>query len=184
MSDTYVPESRWRMLAAAALIGGGLLLGGVVVYRGMFGGSSEGASKGADVSRVAFADAEGRRQTLADFKGKVVLVDVWATWCPPCRKSLPEVAALQKAGGDSYVVLPISVDQGGWGDVKPFLAQNPQLGLRAFVPDGAKALEPFGEISGIPTTLIIDRQGKLIRRWSGYGEGAAKQALDEALRGR
>jgi thiol-disulfide isomerase/thioredoxin len=184
MSDTYVPESRWRLLSAVLLIGGGLLLGGVVVFRGLFGGGSQGASKGTDVSRVAFVDADGRRQTLADFKGKVVLVDVWATWCPPCRRSLPEVAELQKAGGDSYVVLPISVDRGGWGDVKPFLAKNPQLGLTAFVPDGGKALEPFGEISGIPTTLIIDRQGKLVQRWSGYDEGAARRALDEALKNR
>ncbi len=184
MSDAYIPESRWRMVAAAALVGGGLLLAGVAMFRGFFGGASEGASSGTDVSRVAFRDVNGNRQTLADFKGKVVLVDVWATWCPPCRKSLPEVAELQKKGGESFVVLPISVDQGGWSDVKPFLAQNPQLGLTAYLPDGAKALEAFGEIRGIPTTLIIDRQGKLVKRWSGFGEGMAKRALDEALKDR
>ena len=184
MSDAYVPESRWRMVAAAVLVGGGLLLAGVAVFRGLFGGGSEGASSGTDVSRVAFRDAEGNRRTLADFKGKVVLVDVWATWCPPCRRSLPEVAELQKAGGERFVVLPISVDQGGWGDVQPFLAQNPQLGLRAYLPDGAKALAAFGEIRGIPTTLIIDRQGRLVQRWSGYGEGMARRALDEALKTR
>jgi thiol-disulfide isomerase/thioredoxin len=184
MSDTYVPESRWRLAAAAILVGGGLLLGGLAVARGLFGGGSEGASKGTDVRRVAFRDAEGHRQTLADLHGKVVLVDVWATWCPPCRRSLPEVAELQKAGGDRYVVLPISVDQGGWGDVKPFLAQNPQLGLTAYLPDGGKALDAFGEIRGIPTTLIIDRNGRLVRRWSGYGEGMARRALEEALKAR
>lgn len=184
MSDAYVPESRWRLALAALLVGGGLLLGGVALVRGLSGGSGEGASPGTDVSRVAFRDAEGNRQTLADYKGKVVLVDVWATWCPPCRASLPEVAELQKAGEDRYVVLPISVDRGGWGDVKPFLAQNPQLGLRAFLPDGAKALDGFGEISGIPTTLIVDRQGRLVKRWSGYSEGMSKRALDEALRSR
>jgi thiol-disulfide isomerase/thioredoxin len=172
------------MAVAALLVGGGLLLGGFAVVRGMFGGGSEGASKGEDVSRVAFLDAEGHRRTLADFKGKVVLVDVWATWCPPCRRSLPEVAELQKAGGETYVVLPISVDKGGWGDVTPFLKQNPQLGLKAFVPDGAKGLDPFGDINGIPTTLIVDRKGKLVQRWSGYGEGMAKRALDEALKAR
>ena len=184
MTDPYVPESRWRLAVAVLLVGGGLLLGGVAVVRGMFGGGSgsEGASTGTDVSRVAFRDIDGNRHTLADFKGKVVLVDVWATWCPPCRKSLPEVAELQKAGDDRYVVLPISVDRGGWGDVKPFLAQNPQLGLRAFVPDGGKALDAFGDIPGIPTTLIVDRQGRLVKRWSGYGEGMAKRALDEALK--
>ncbi|MBP1772598.1 MAG: Thiol:disulfide oxidoreductase TlpA [Holophagaceae bacterium] len=182
MADTYVPESRWRMLAAAVLVGGGLLLGGVVVMRGMFGGGSEGASSGTDVTRVAFLDAQGNRHTLAEYKGKVVLVDVWATWCPPCRKSLPEVAELQRAGGDAYVVLPISVDRNGWADVKPFLDQNPHLGLTAYLPDGAKALDAFGEISGIPTTLLVDRRGRLIQRWSGYGEGMARRALDEALK--
>ena len=182
MSDTYVPESRWRLAVAALLVGGGLLLGGVAMARGMFGGSSEGASKGTDVSRVAFQDAEGNRRTLAEFKGKVVLVDVWATWCPPCRASLPEVADLQKAGGERYVVLPISVDRGGWGDVRPFLAQNSQLGLTAYLPDGGRALADFGEIRGIPTTLIIDRKGRLVQRWSGYREGMAKRGLDEALK--
>jgi thiol-disulfide isomerase/thioredoxin len=184
MDDVYKPESRWRTLAAAALVGGGLLLAGVVVYRALFAGSGEDRASGADVSKVAFRDAEGNRRTLADFKGKVVLVDVWATWCPPCRAALPEVAELQKAEGDSYVVLPISVDQGGWGDVKPFLAQNPQLGLQAYLPDGGRALAPFGEIRGIPTTLIVDRQGRLVRRWSGYGQGMARRALDEALKAR
>ena len=184
MSDAYVPESRWRLAVAALLVGSGLLLGGVALVRGLSGGGGEGASSGTDVSRVAFRDAEGNRRTLADFKGKVVLVDVWATWCPPCRRSLPEVAELQKAGGDRYVVLPISVDRGGWADIQPFLSQNPQLGLTAFTPDGAKALDAFGEISGIPTTLIVDRKGKLVQRWSGYGEGQARRALDEALRSR
>ena len=184
MSEAYVPESRWRLAAAALLVGGGLLLGGVAMARGMFGGGSEGASKGTNVSQVAFLDAEGNHRTLAEFRGRVVLVDVWATWCPPCRRSLPVVSELQKAGGDRYVVLPISVDRGGWAEVKPFLAQNPQLGLTAYLPDGPTALAAFGEISGIPTTLIIDRKGRLVRRWSGYGEGMARRALDEALRER
>jgi len=181
MPDPYVPESRWRTLAAVALVGGGLLLAGFVAMRGLRGG---GASAGTDVSQVAFRDAEGNRRTLADYRGKVVLVDVWATWCPPCRKSLPEVAELQKGGGEGYVVLPISVDSKGWGDVKPFLAQNPQLGLRAYVPDGAEGLHPFGEIRGIPTTFIVDREGRVVKTWAGYGEGMAKRALDEALKGR
>jgi thiol-disulfide isomerase/thioredoxin len=184
MTEPYVPESRWRLGVAVLLVGGGLLLGGFALVRGVFGGSSEGAATGTDVSQVAFLDQAGQRHTLAEYRGKVVLVDVWATWCPPCRKSLPEVAELQRAGGDSYVVLPISVDRGGWADVRPFLAQNPQLGLTAFLPDGAKALDAFGEIRGIPTTLIIDRQGHLVQRWSGYGEGMARRALDEALKAR
>ncbi|WP_243304717.1 TlpA family protein disulfide reductase [Geothrix oryzisoli] len=184
MSDTYVPESRWRTAGAAALVAGGLLLVGLVAFRGLKAGDGGGATAGADVRQVAFRDSEGVRHTLAEYRGKVVVVDVWATWCPPCRKSLPEVAELQRAGGDRYVVLPISVDRRGWEDVKPFLAQNPQLGLKAFIPDGAEGLGPLGEIRGIPTTLIIDREGRVLKSWAGYGEGMAKRALDEALKGR
>lgn len=183
MSDAYVPESRGRALAAALLVGAGLLLAGFVLFRGGFGGGSEGAGRGTDVSRVAFRDAEGNRHTLADYRGRVVLVDVWATWCPPCRRALPEVALLQQGENQAYAVLPISVDRGGWDDVKPFLAQNPQLGLVAFVPDGGQGLAPFGEIGGIPTTLIIGRDGKVLTRWAGYGEGRARAALEDALRG-
>jgi thiol-disulfide isomerase/thioredoxin len=184
MSDAYVSESRWRTVAAVVLVGAGLLLVGFVMVRGLFGGGSAGASTGTDVSQVAFLDAAGNRHTVADYRGKVLVVDVWATWCPPCRKSLPEVAALQKGADDAFAVLPISVDRGGWADVDPFLKQNPQLGLKAFIPDGAKGLEPFGEIPGIPTTIIIDRQGKVVKRWAGYGEGMAKAALEEALKAR
>lgn len=184
MDDRYVPESRWRTVAAAALVGGGLLLAGWVVTRGLFGGGSgAGPAQGTDVSRVAFRDAEGNRKTLADFRGKVLVVDVWATWCPPCRQSLPELAELQRAGGDRYAVLPISVDRGGWADVKPFLTENPQLGLTAYLPDGEKGLAPLGEIRGIPATFIVDREGRVVRTWAGYGEGMAKRALEEALKG-
>jgi len=181
MTEAYVPESRWRMIAAGVLVVGGLLLGGFALMRTV-GPGGGGAKAGTDVSTVAFRDAQGQRHTLAEFKGKVVLVDVWATWCPPCRKSLPEVAELQKAGGEAYMVVPISVDNGGWGDVTPFLAQHPELGLTAYVPDGSKALDPFGPISGIPTSIVVDREGRLLQRWSGYGEGMAKRALDEALK--
>ena len=182
MTDAYVPESRWRLAVAGLLVGGGLLLGGVALTRGMSGGNSTRVPSDMDVSQVAFQDAEGKHHTLAELKGKVVLVDVWATWCPPCRQSLPEVAELQRAGDGRYAVLPISLDRGGWVDVKPFLAQNPQLGLTAYLPDGSLALEAFGEIRSIPTSLIIDRRGRLVQRWSGYSEGMARRALEEALR--
>jgi thiol-disulfide isomerase/thioredoxin len=184
MSDAYVSESRWRTLLAVGLMAVGLLLVGFVLVRGVFGGGSAGTSPGTDVSQVAFLEVNGSRHTVGEYRGKVLVVDVWATWCPPCRKSLPEVAELQRGEGEAYLVLPISVDRGGWQDVNSFLQQNPQLGLKAFIPAGDKGLEPFGEIPGIPTTIIIDRQGKVLKRWAGYGEGMAKAALAEALKTR
>jgi thiol-disulfide isomerase/thioredoxin len=136
------------------------------------------------VSHAAVLDVNGQRSTFADRHGKVLLVDVWATWCPPCRMSLPEIAALQKKAGDDYEVLAISVDKGGWKDIVPFLRENPQLGLRAAVPAGGDGLAPLGEIRYIPTTLVIDRQGRIRARWSGYRPGQAEQALAQALKER
>ncbi len=159
----------------------GLLLAGCGLVGGGDVPPAEASSRRL-VAQVEVQDATGAKRSLAEFYGKVVVVDVWATWCPPCRASLPEVAALQKRGGDAYVVVPISVDRGGWDDVKPFLAANPQLGLEAYLPAGAGALSPFGAIQGIPTTLILDRKGKLRERWSGYYPGRAEKALEAALK--
>lgn len=166
-------RSLLSLLGAAALLCIGCMFGG--------GGALVPASERKDAAAVAWVDADGSRHTLAELKGKVVLVDVWATWCPPCRRSLPEVAELQRKGGTEFVVLALSVDKGGWQDVKPYLAQNPELGLRAGIPDGSRGLDAFGSIRGIPTTLVIDRQGRIRTRWSGFIPGQAEKALKEAL---
>lgn len=145
------------------------------------GGGVVPAGQRKDASAVAWVAADGSKHLLAELRGKVVLVDVWATWCPPCRRSLPEVAELQAKGGEDYAVLAISVDKGGWSDIQPFLAQNPHLRLQAAVPDGSKGLQPFGSINAIPTTLVIDRAGRIRTRWVGYAEGRAARELRDAL---
>ncbi len=88
---------------------------------------------GADVRAVAFLDAEGRRHSLAEYAGKVVVVDIWATWCPPCRASLPELAKLQAEADSRYAVLPISIDDGGFTDVNSYLNRYP-MQIKTFVP--------------------------------------------------
>lgn len=145
------------------------------------GGTVTKPAERRNASAVAWVERDGSRHTLAEHRGKVVLIDVWATWCPPCRRSLPEVADLQRKGGADYVVLALSVDDKGWQDVNPYLAKNPGLGLQAGVPDGSKGLDPLGSIRAIPTTLVIDRQGRIRTRWSGYVAGQAEKALQEAL---
>jgi thiol-disulfide isomerase/thioredoxin len=131
---------------------------------------------------VAYVDSSGAPHTLAEHQGKVVVVDVWATWCPPCRRSLPEIATLQGKESGDFVVLAISVDRNGWDDVRPFLGAHPELGLRAALPKAPESLKPFGEIQGIPTTLIVDRQGRLRERWSGYYPDRAESALQAAMK--
>jgi len=160
-------------LAAAAVLATGCGVGG--------GGETIPAGRREDASAVAWVDAEGVRHSLAELRGKVVLVDVWATWCPPCRRSLPEVADLQRKGGEDYAVLALSVDKNGWQAVRPYLAEHPDLGLQAGVPDGPGGLRPLGSVRAIPTTFVIDRRGGIRSRWSGFIEGKAGKALKEAL---
>jgi thiol-disulfide isomerase/thioredoxin len=171
-------EGRLRAFGALTLIGLCVFALGYVGWRALGGG---GTSIGSRVADVRMRDAQGRGSSLADYRGRVVVVDVWATWCPPCRASLPEIAQLQRAADERYAVLAISVDDGGFDAVLPYLARNPSLGLTAHVPDGARALAPLGHIRGIPTTFLVDRQGKVAAQWSGYYPGRAEVELKRLL---
>lgn len=162
-----------------------LLFGGLIwlMRSSLARGESGLAAKGRDVSAVAYLDAAGARHTLAEQKGKVVVVEMWATWCPPCRKSLPGLAALAAKGGSGYTVIPISVDDDGFKAVTPFLQGHPELAaLPGLVPDGADGLAPLGTVSGIPSTFLLDREGKVLDAWSGVQEARLASGLEGALR--
>jgi len=157
-------------------------LGGVVWLAWQFGGGSVGQTsssfEGRNLEDLRLLDAEGNTHRLGDLKGRVVVLDFWATWCPPCRMSLPELAALQSKQTDRYAVVPVSLDRGGFQDVLPFFKQNPQFDLFALVPADPGALaSKVGPIRGIPTTLIITRAGKVAHAWAGYAPGRLEQEL-------
>jgi thiol-disulfide isomerase/thioredoxin len=169
---------------------GGVVVAALLLFGGLFWlmrsslsqGESGLARKGQDVSAVAYLDASGAKHTLAEEKGKVVVMDVWATWCPPCLKSLPGLARLAAAGGKDYTVIPISVDDEGFKAVTPFLQSHPELAtLPGLVPDGARGLAPLGTVSAIPTTFLLDREGKVIDAWSGVQEERLATGLKRAL---
>lgn len=191
MMDETSQPSRLPAWAKTLLFGmGGVALAAVLLFGGLFWllrsslsqGESGLARKGQDVSAVAYVDASGAKHTLAEEKGKVVVVDVWATWCPPCRKSLPGLAKLAAAGGDDYTVIPISVDDDGFKAVSPFLQAHPDLAaLPGLVPDGARGLAPLGAVGAIPTTFLLDREGKVIDAWSGVQEERLAAGLRRAL---
>jgi thiol-disulfide isomerase/thioredoxin len=126
---------------------------------------------------VAFSDGEGHQQTLADYRGKVVLLNVWATWCPPCRKEVPSLDRLQaQLGGDDFEVIPLSVDRGGAEAVRRFFAANGVRHLAVEVDPSTEAQAAL-EIPGLPTTILINRQGREVSRFVGAADWDAPDAI-------
>lgn len=114
-------------------------------------------------------DVNGREVSSEQFKGKVMVVDFWATWCGPCREEIPGYVALQKKyGRDKLAVIGVSVDQQGPGVVKKFIERN-KVDYQIVMADD-DVVAAFGGAEGIqyiPTTFIIDREGRIRDRKSG-----------------
>src|SRR5258708_38071340 len=116
------------------------------------------------VATVAFDDAQGRSRTLADFKGKVVLLNIWATWCIPCRKEMPALDRLQGSlGGPDFEVGVVSIDRGGRDIVAKFYAETGIRNLALHIDASGQAMRTRGAV-GLPTTVIINRGSNEIGR--------------------
>ena len=113
---------------------------------------------------VRFADAQGKPTSLAAFRGRVVLLNVWATWCPPCREEMPTLDRLQSVlGGPDFEVLALSIDAGGMPVVRAFLGRAGIQHLRPYVDAFGDAATGFSA-GGVPLILLIDRQGREVGR--------------------
>ena len=119
---------------------------------------------------VRFADGNGRAMTLQDFRGKFVLLNIWATWCVPCRKEMPALDRLQaKLGGPGFEVVAISIDRDGLPAVQEFYLQTGIKQLRLYLDKSGEASANLGVV-GLPTTLLIDRESREIGRKIGPAE--------------
>ncbi len=125
-------------------------------------------------------DLNGKTVQSADFKGKVVVLDFWATWCPPCRAEIPGFADLQKQYGmRGLAVVGVSVDQASTSEIKSF---TETLGVNyPVVLADAKTVEAFGGIDGLPTTFVIDQTGHIVHQHLGYTSKSQLESEIKAL---
>jgi len=183
---------RWQMLAAATAI--------VVVVVGFAVGGRGPASSVAprpDETRVdgtievspprpmpalSFVDGDGRPMTLGDFRGRAVLLNLWATWCVPCRKEMPSLDRLQaKLGGPTFLVLPLSIDRKGASVIASFYRELGLISLGIYAEQSGKATAALA-VAGIPTTLLIDRDGREVGRALGPVEWDSPDIIDTIRR--
>jgi thiol-disulfide isomerase/thioredoxin len=133
------------------------------------------------VPDLSFKDAEGRERTLADWRGRTVLLNLWATWCVPCRKEMPALDSLQAdLGGQGFEVVAVNIDTRDAEKPLKFLKETGVTHLAYYSDQSAKVfqdLKSAGKAFGMPTTLIIDRSGCEIGEMAGPAEWASADGV-------
>lgn len=155
---------RRPVLAAAALT----LI--IVAASGIFVATRRGAPSSPVLSGLAFQTADGRELMGAAFQGRFVLLNIWATWCPPCVKEMASLDRLQAMKGDSsFEVVALSIDRQGLEVVAPFFKRMGLANLAIYLDREARSMSAL-RITGLPTTVLIDPTGREVVRWPGARE--------------
>ncbi len=127
----------------------------------LFAAASLHAQVGEQAPSFSLKNAEGKDVTLADMKGKIIILNFWATWCPPCRAEIPDfIRVYKKYQSKDVEIVGISLDHKGWDVVRPFVKNN-NINYPVLLGD-QKIAKAYGNISSIPTTFIIDKKGKIV----------------------
>ena len=139
------------------------------------------AAKPFRVPELSFRDGDGREHKLQDWRGRFVLLNLWATWCVPCRQEMPALDALEsKLGGPDFQVVAVNIDTRDPGKPKTWWKDVGISRLAYFVDPEAKVfqdLKAAGRAFGMPTTLLIDPQGCEIANLAGPAEWASDDAM-------
>lgn len=123
-----------------------------------------------------FQTANGAAKTVSDFEGKVVVLNFWATWCPPCRKEMPYLDALQgEMGGDDFQVIALAMDRASVDKLKDFYLSIGSENLKIYREPTLRIGAEAG-VLGMPITIILDRQGREIARLQGEAKWDGPEA--------
>lgn len=136
------------------------------------------AKEAPDFTRV---DATGQQVSLSKYRGKVVLLDFWATWCTGCKEEIPwYLEFADKYGKNGLAVVGVSMDADGWKAVKPFLAEKMRITYPVVVGDNELAKQ-FSGVKSLPQTLLIDRQGRIVYSHTGVVDKAKFESRIQEL---
>jgi len=153
-----------------------LTLAGVLVWTGCAKKARRSSAKPAP--EFSLKDANGQTVRLADYRGKVVLLDFWATWCGPCKIEIPWFMEFEKEFKDQgFAVLGVSMDEDGWSAIKPYV-QNMKMNYRVLLGNDAISTA-YGGLDSLPTTLLIDREGGIASTHVGVSMG--KEEFKDAI---
>jgi peroxiredoxin len=155
-----VSAIRYCTALAAALVIGCFLQGCSTSPTLVRAASVKPEGKRHEAPDFALKDADGKTVHLTDYRGKVVLLDFWATWCPPCKLEIPWLIDIERKNKDrGFAVLGVSMDDEGWDVVKPFMKEV-GMNYRVVIGNDATA-EMYGNVESLPETFLIDRAGKI-----------------------
>ncbi len=133
---------------------------------------------------VTFEDASGKTVSLSSFKGKTILLNLWATWCGPCREEMPALNRLQKElGSDKFEVVALSLDRGGYQASRKFLDDLQADDVKLYADPTAKQGMAL-RLIGMPTTILIDKDGREVGRLAGsakWDSDDAKKLIEAAI---
>ena len=144
----------------AALALWGCLMGGCSSQESVRAQGLKASEKRNTAADFALKDADGKTVRLSDYRGQVVLLDFWATWCGPCKIEIPWFVELQRKHKDKgFAVIGVSMDEDGWEAVKPFL-HHMNVNYRVVIGNDTTA-QAYGGVDALPTTFLIDREGRI-----------------------
>jgi len=180
---SFAPSDNGRLATSVKQDEGGVGPAGGAAS-GPFAGLNKGAMaaflarpKPLDLGEVSFVAADGATKSLSDWHGKVVLLNIWATWCVPCREEMATLDRLQaELGGKDFQVVAVNIDRGAADKPKAFLAEVGATHLALYTDPSGKLFSKLKAV-GMPTTLLLDREGREIGRLVGPADWDSPEAL-------